>query len=261
MTEHENHLNQNRFSDSAGVPWDGRSFETNAWAEDDGSADPHLLETIRKLKAGIAQAEDVVEAIRETRVLIPLLANLGEAGVSESGLAIDKSAELSLVTVQTPDLQSGLPIFSSTESMKTWNASARPVPVEISKAALAAAKEGNTRLVLDPATESEFVFRRAAIEALATAKPWTHPIRSEAVQKAFAKAVGEISEILSFELEDGDPRCELESAEVSLVLELQNGLNRERIDQLMQSLAEKIAQSFEIAEEVDSLRVKLAAVS
>ena len=252
-------MNQNRFSDSAGVPWDGRSFDSNEWSNDDGSANPELIETICRAKRGQALAEDVVNAIRGTRVLIPLLANLGESEISADGLKLDKSAELSIVTVQTPDLQSGLPIFSSTDSMRAWNSDARPVPVDIAKAALAAAKENNTRLILDPANESEFVFRRAAIQALATQKQWTHPIRSDAVRTAFTAAVGEINEIVRFELQDGDPRSELESAEVLLILQLQTGLDREQIDALMQSLAHKISQSFEIAEEVDSLRVKLAA--
>jgi len=32
--------------DSAGVPWEGRSFESNPHAGDDGSADPALLDAL-----------------------------------------------------------------------------------------------------------------------------------------------------------------------------------------------------------------------
>jgi hypothetical protein len=256
----EHPINPDRFADTAGVPWDGRHFEANTWAGDDGSADAAFLSVLASFRAGDAVAEQVVEAARGTRVLIPLLADLGESGTNEAGLQVDKSAELSIVTVQTPDLQSGLPVFSSVEAMRRWNEKARPVPVEIAKAALAAAKEGNTRLVLDAGSETEFVFRRTAIAALATGKPWVHPVRSQDVIDAFGRAIDGIDQIKSFNLEDGDPLCLLDSAEILLVLVLEPGLDRQQIDEIMKSLAEAISQSFEIAEEVDSLRVKLAAL-
>lgn len=256
----EHPINPDRFADSAGVPWDGRHFEANTWAEDDGTADAELVAMLARFRAGHVVAEQVVEVARNIRVLIPLLADLGEAGTNDSGLKVDKSAELSIVTVQTPDLQSGLPVFSSVDAMKRWNEKARPVPVEISKAALAAAKEGNTRLVLDAGSETEFVFRRTAIAALATGKPWLHPVRNQDVVEAFGKAIEGIEQIKSFHLEDGDPLCLLDSAEILLVLNLEPGLDRPQIDEIMKSLAEAISQSFEIAEEVDSLRVKLAAL-
>ncbi len=39
-------------ADSAGVPWEGRSFESNPHAADDGSADPALLAALLRFRAG-----------------------------------------------------------------------------------------------------------------------------------------------------------------------------------------------------------------
>lgn len=257
MNNHDHLMNQDAFADSAGVPWKGRSFEANSWAGDDGSADQNLLETIQKLHRGEVTAEAVVEAFGNARVLIPLLANLGESGEGAHGQTVDKSAELSIVTVETPDQQDGLPVFSSVAAMQAWNTDARPVPVDAKKAALAAAAENNTRIILDPGSESEFVIRRPAIAAIAQQLGWIHPVRDQRVHLAFTEAIGASEHILGFELKDADPLSLLRAAEVVLELSVTPGLSREELDPVLQELAKSLAASHDIAEYVDSLRVKL----
>ena len=252
-------MSENIYADSAGVPWEGREFEPNAWADDDGKANPRLLELIKALHEGHARSESVVDELRNTRVLIPLLADLGESGVGPHGQTVDKSAELSIVTVETPDAQSGLPVFSSVEAMQRWNPKARPVPTAAVKAALAAAAEGNTRMILDPMAESEFVLRRPAIAALAQGLKWVSPEEDERVLTAFGKLLDNLEPLMGWELSAGDPLCLLASAEIELTLKLPEGLDHETIDALLQKIANSMAESFEIAEYVDSIRVKLAA--
>ena len=128
-------MNSNRFSDSAGTPWSGRAFDVNNFAGDDGSAPAALISAIAKFHSGEALAEDVVDAIRESRLLIPLLADLGESEIGSHGQKVDKSAELSIVTVATPDDQNGLPVFSSVAAMQKWNPIARPVPADARRVA------------------------------------------------------------------------------------------------------------------------------
>ena len=65
--------------DSAGVPWEGRSFESNPHAGDDGSADPALLDALLRFRAGSGAQTEVVDAFRTARVLIPLIAEKGVA--------------------------------------------------------------------------------------------------------------------------------------------------------------------------------------
>jgi len=105
---------------------------------------------------------------------------------------------------------------------------------------------------------TEFVVRRAAIAALAQGIPWVHPVRDDRVKAAFAEATSVAKEILSFELEDIDPQAILDAAELQLELKLVAGLSREELDPILQALATALAESHDIAEYVDSLRVKLA---
>jgi hypothetical protein len=253
-------MSDNIYADSAGVPWEGRAFEPNAWSDDDGTANPRLIELIHALHAGEARSDSVLDELRNSRVLIPLLANLGESGVGAHGQTVDKSADLSIVTVETPDSQSGLPVFSSVEAMQRWNPKARPVPTAAVKAALAAASEGNTRMILDPMADTEFVLRRPAIAALAQGLKWVSPEEDERVLGAFAAALDALEPLAGWELAAGDPLCLLASAELELTLKLPDGLDTEAIDDLLKEIAKRLSESFEIAEYVDSLRVKLAAV-
>lgn len=252
------HINPDRFNDSAGVPWEGRAFEPNAFAGDDGKADAGLIASIEALRAGTGTQVEVVDAFRKARVLIPLLANLGEAGEGAHGQTVDKSADLSIVTVETPDQQNGLPVFSSVAAMNAWNKDARPVPHSATKAALAAAAEGNTRIVLDPGSATEFVIRRPAIEAIAQELPWTPAFEDETVSEAFEKALAGNEELAGWSIAGGDPLSVLASAEVELTLLLAKTLTQEEFDELMQRIAKSISESEVIALKVDSLRVKLA---
>ena len=258
MSDHSSHINPDRFADSAGVSWSGRQFEANSWSGDDGSADPKLIEAIGSLRAGTGTAEEVLDALRDARVLIPLLADLGESGVGAHGQTVDKSADLSIVTVETPDHQDGLPVFTSVSAMTAWNSQARPVPVFAPKAALAAAQESNTRVIVDPMSATEFVVRRPAIAALAQGLPWVHPVRDPRVHAAFAEAIKVSDQIIGFELHDIDPNALLDAAEIQLELRIVAGLTREELDPILQDLAKALAASHDIAEYVDSLRVKLA---
>lgn len=251
------HINPDKFADSAGVPWDGRAFEPNPFAADDGKADLQLIDSIIRLQAGTGTQVQVIDSFRKARVLIPLLANLGEAGEGAHGQTVDKSADLSIVTVETPDHQNALPVFSSVAAMKAWNPVARPVPHSATKAALAAAAEGNTRIVLDPGSPTEFVIRRPAMEAIAKEIPWTPSFEDSQVAEAFDQALAGNPELAGWSIAGGDPLSLLKSAEVELTLQLATTLTQKDFDALMQKIAASISESEVIAYRVDSLRVKL----
>ena len=153
-----------RAADSAGRPWEGRSFQHHdtAYAGDDGSAPAGYLEAVEALAAGRSGRAAVVDALRGERLLVPLLAAAGETGVDERGRTIDKTQELSIVTVQGPDGAPILPMFSHVAAMQAWNAQARPVPTSTQRAA-AAALDGPARVVVDPGAASEFVLTRTML--------------------------------------------------------------------------------------------------
>ncbi len=251
------HLNPNRFADSAGVPWEGRSFESNDFANDDGSARPELLLAIRQFRAGTNNIEDVIDEIRKSRLLIPLIAQLGEAEVGSNGLVVDKTAELAIVTVKSPDDQDSLVVFSSVSAMGIWNKTARPVPSDAVRIALAAATEMSTRVVLDPGSESEFVIRRPAIAAIAQNLKWLPPHKSETVRQVIQRSLETESDVVSFEMHSGDPNSTLSGPELRIELTLKAGLDSSDLREMLDRATVTWSESEDFAKLVDSVEIKL----
>ena len=255
MSDHD------KFSDSAGVPWEGRSFEANPFSGDNGLADEKLIEAIANFQTGVVGLEKVFEAFAAARFLIPLVAELGESGEGAHGQKVDKSADLSIVTVLTPDNQKALPVFSSVAAMTKWNPNARPVPNDGRKVCLAAASEGNTRIVLDPLSETELVIRRPAIAAIAQRFEWLPPERNPEVVELINQSVDKISEVDSFTLVCGDPTARLRGQELLLVVYLQTGLSELELKGIESQLFEQLGASERFVELVDSLAVKFLPVN
>lgn len=247
-------------ADSAGQPWAGRSFTPNQAAADDGSADPALLAALNGFLAGTTLPEDVVAAFRTARLLIPLLAHAGEVGVAPDGRPVDKTQELSIVTVAGPDGRKVLPAFTSVATLAAWDPKARPVPAAGPRVALAAASEQTELIVIDPASPTEFVLRRPAVYALATGAPWSAPYRDPAIRTAFEHALAGEPDALGVELISADPSQRLHAAELGVRLRLRAGLDQEALQRLVDRLSARWATSAEIANGVDSLAVQLVRV-
>ena len=244
-------------SDSAGVPWEGRHFEHNTSSDDDGSAPEKLIEAIRRFHAGDLGEADVVDAVRESRLLVPLVAHLGEAGTNDHGVLVDKSQELSVVTVEGPDGRTVQPAFTSVEAMSKWNAQARPIPVAAPRVALAAASEGTDLVVVDPLSPTEFVLRRPALWAIAQTLPWLPSYLDTDVLSAFMDAAEPESSVIAVQLAPGDPSARLAGPELIVQLSLIDGLDRAALDAVIRRLRDRWAASELIAERVDSMKVQL----
>ncbi|MGO4534017.1 SseB family protein [Leifsonia sp. 2MCAF36] len=246
-------------ADSAGQVWQGREFDDNPFGDDDGSAPAALLGAFAAFRAGEAGAESVVDALRGSRLLIPLVAELGEEGANEVGMLVDKTQELSIVTVAGPDGRTVQPVFSSVTAMQAWNPAARPVPAEGRRVALAAASEGTELIVLDPTSETEFVLRRPAVWAVAQGTPWVPCHRDPAVAEAFRASIASELGVHGVALLSGDPLSRLAGEELVVRLALAAGLTREELDAILARLAQRWAADDVIATRVDSLRVQLVA--
>lgn len=246
-------------ADSAGVPWAGRSFQPNPHAADDGRAPEALAGAIRRFRAGDGGQGEVVAEFGRARLLIPLLAELGDGAteVGAHGLAVDKSQELSIVTVQGPDGRRVLPVFASVDAMAAWNPSARPVPADGVRVALAAADDGTDLVVLDPGSPSEFVLRRPAVWAVAQSQAWSPSFESAEVRAAFERSIGTELAVLGVDLAAGDPDARLAGPELVVRLTLVGGLTRAELDAVLQRLAARWAADDAIATLVDSLSVRL----
>ncbi len=246
-----------RPADSAGQPWEGRSFGETAFADDDGSAPPALVEAIERFRSRVADEAAVVDAIRSARLLIPLVAQLGESGANDHGVMVDKSAELSIVTVAGPDGRNVLPVFSSVDAMQRWNPNARPVPADGVRVALAAADEGTDLVVLDPTSVTEFVVRRPALWAIAQSHPWSPSYSDPEVAAAFSEGSERERDVVGITTRSGDPDATLRGPEVIVELALRPGLDRARLTALLERLQERWAASELIAARVDSLALRL----
>lgn len=245
-------------ADSAGQPWAGRHFEHNASSGDDGTAPPVLIEALRRFRAREVGESEVVEALRGSRLLIPLVAHLGESGVNDHGHTVDKSQELAIVTVTGPDGRTVLPVFTSVDSMRAWNPLARPVPADAVRVAVAAANEQTDVVIVDPTSATEFAIRRPALWALAQQQPWIPSHRDPAVLDAFVRAAEGEPAVAAVQLESGDPDARLAGPELVLRLELAPGLDAGQLGALLERLQAAWTASAVIAERVDSMRVTLA---
>ena len=146
-----------------------RQLQGPAFPDDDGSADATLAAALAAY--GSTSGNDAYVAalavLQSARVLVPVVAVLGEVEVDEAGLAHDKSSDMAAVLMQTPDGRRGLLAFTSTDALTAWNPEARPVPVAARTAAQAAVQEDASALVLDIAGPTRFVVDGDSLRALA----------------------------------------------------------------------------------------------
>jgi hypothetical protein len=245
-------------ADSAGTPWQGRSFEDSPTSDDDGSAPPKLLEAIRRFRSRELGEAEVVDELRRSRLLVPLIAELGESEVAVGGHVVDKSQELSIVTVSGPDGRPVLPAFTSVAAMSHWNPLARPIPANGVRVALAAASEGTDLVVIDATSDTEFAVRRPALWAMAQGERWQPSYLDEDVLAEFMVAADGQEAMLAIQLAPGDPDARLAGPELLVQLSLVDGLDDAALGELLARAQDRWSASELIAARVDSMIVKLA---
>lgn len=138
------------------------------FAGDDGGSS----ESVRAALAAYDQApeglhEATLALLQETRVLVPVLAILGEVEYDEQGLAHDKTSDMATVLITGRDGRTALLSFSSTATLQTWNPAARPVPVTLRQASLSAIQDGADALLIDVAGPVLFAVEGPELRSLA----------------------------------------------------------------------------------------------
>ncbi|HSR28125.1 MAG TPA: SseB family protein [Actinomycetes bacterium] len=136
---------------------DARTIPDPGFADDSGEADPVLAGLLADRARGAASSGQVLAALQDCRLLVPVVAILGEVELDEQGLAHDKSSDMAAVLVQSAGGSTGLLAFTSTATMARWNPDARPVPVSATTAATAAAQDGASALLVDLAGPASYV--------------------------------------------------------------------------------------------------------
>jgi hypothetical protein len=123
--------------------------------------------TLAAYASGTGGSADVIAALAVSRLLVPVVAVLDEAGKSADGSRTDKASHMATVTTTGRDGRRGLLAFTCIESMSRWQARARPVPVSTRDAAEAALADGAEAVVVDLAGPVVFSIEAADLRTLA----------------------------------------------------------------------------------------------
>jgi hypothetical protein len=139
-----------------------RRLAFTGFDNDDGSADPALA-------AALAQGDDgaMLAALTKARLLVPVVAVLGEVEYGEDGLAHDKTSDMAVALLQGQDGRNALLAFTGTESLARWSPEARPMPAQSTVVATAAIQEGAAAIVLDVAGPAPGVIETDDVRRLA----------------------------------------------------------------------------------------------
>jgi hypothetical protein len=157
-----------------------RPIPDPGFAGDDGAADPALVAALRAYAAAPGDPAAhiaVLDALTRARVLVPVVAVLGEAEHAGDGLAREKTSDMATVLLTGNDGRRALVAFTGLSGLDAWRADARPVPVTAVDAARSAVAEGAEALVLDVAGPTPYAVEGTALERLA--RGWTLAVTAE----------------------------------------------------------------------------------
>jgi hypothetical protein len=148
-------------------PGENRVIPDPGFAGDDGAAPAGLVAALSDWAAGHASYAEALATLAQSRLLVPVVAVLGEVEYDEAGLAHDKTSDMATVLLQGADGRLALLAFTGTEALRAWNPDGRPVPVAAVLAAQSALQDGAAALVVDVAGPVRFVVQGDDLERLA----------------------------------------------------------------------------------------------
>ncbi|GAB3194886.1 hypothetical protein GCM10027062_00200 [Nocardioides hungaricus] len=152
-------------------PGEPRVIPDPGFAGDDGAAPAALADVLAGWVAGRATYPEALAVLARSRLLVPVVALLGEVEYDEQGLARDKTSEMATVLLQGADGRLALLAFTGTATLAAWSPEGRPVPVAAAAAARSALQDGAAALVIDVAGPVRFVVEGEDLERLAAG--WT----------------------------------------------------------------------------------------
>ncbi|MFG2831988.1 SseB family protein [Streptomyces sp. NPDC048434] len=154
------------------------------FSDDDGSADPALAAALAAYGSDRSTEPRLLSALAGARVLVPVVAVLGEVETGPDGLRREKTSDMAVPTLQAPDGRRALPAFTSMETLQRWRADARPVAVPLPQALLAASHEQADTVVVDLAGPVTYQLTGPALRALAEGRTSADPLADPAVTDA-----------------------------------------------------------------------------
>ena len=150
---------------------DAKRLQAQAFPDDDGTAAAPVAAAFAAYAADRSAYPLLLAALSESRLLVPVVAVLGEVAYDEQGLAHDKTSDMATVLLTGADGRQALLAFTSMATMASWRPDARPVPVGTRDAARAALQEQAAAVVVDVAGPVTAVIEGEDLHALASG--WT----------------------------------------------------------------------------------------
>jgi hypothetical protein len=141
-----------------------RTIPDSGFAGDSGEADPELAAALAAYDRTPEDAEAhraVLDGLRDTRLLVPVVALLGEMEGDH-----EKTSDMAAVLMTGRDGRTALLAFTSNASLRAWDADARPVPVTARHAAQAAVQDEADALLIDVAGPAMFVVEGADLRSM-----------------------------------------------------------------------------------------------
>ncbi|MGW2300283.1 SseB family protein [Streptomyces sp. NPDC001809] len=172
------------------------------FSDDDGTADPRLAAALAAWAEDRTAHGPVLDALRGARLLVPVVAVLGEVETDENGLRREKTSDMAVPTLTAGDRRA-LPAFTSIASLALWDPEARPVAVPLHQALQAAAHEKADTVVLDLAGPVPYQLTGPALLALAEGRTSADPLDDPAVREAVRAAVAAEPAVLRAHLGPG----------------------------------------------------------
>lgn len=164
-----------------------------AFAADDGSVPTEVADVLVRHASGAAGISDVVMLLASHRVLVPLLevdGDLLEGDDSDPCAGSDRA--VAAVSIREPD---GSPLglaFTGMAPLSAWDASARPLPVDATRAASAILAERGRAILVDPGSAHSLRIEGVALARLATGERWPDPWVDPAVREAVIAELGPV---------------------------------------------------------------------
>jgi hypothetical protein len=169
---------------------------------DDGAADPAVRAALAAYAAGQGSEHAALTALARSRLLVPVVAVLGEAGEDGS----EKSTEMALPTLVGRDGRRAVLAFTCLDALKQWRADARPVPVPAASAWLAGTQDDASAVLIDVAGPVPLAVDGARLAALAAGRPVPLPHQDPEVLAALKAALAPEPLIVAAALTSPDQR-------------------------------------------------------
>ncbi|MGC0314569.1 SseB family protein [Kitasatospora acidiphila] len=173
------------------------------FAGDDGGADPALTAALAAFATDPATEPALLGVLRGARLMVPIVALLGEVEVDAQGHKHEKTSDMAVPVIQAPDGRRALPAFTSLAAMSAWRADARPAPVAAPQAAMTAYSEQADTLLIDPAGPVTYLLTGARLRAVAENRDWLPPAEDPDVRTALTALLAAEPQVLGAQLRPG----------------------------------------------------------